>query len=109
MCCDNRDNLMGLSVWVRGSDCPGLILYSTVCTAGRHLTAVFSDERAARPEEEGPQFNNLVVDKNTGRVYIGAVNKLYQLSPNLEPMVSTMKHDVAISQLMWKMEITEQK
>ncbi len=30
------------------------------------------------------QFNNLVVDKNTGRVYIGAVNKLYQLSPNLE-------------------------
>jgi hypothetical protein len=26
----------------------------------------------------------LVVDKNTGRVYIGAVNKLYQLSPNLE-------------------------
>ena len=32
----------------------------------------------------GEQFNNLVVDKNTGRVYIGAVNKLYQLSPNLE-------------------------
>ena len=39
-------------------------------------------------DEEGPQFNNLVVDKNTGRVYIGAVNKLYQLSPNLEQMVS---------------------
>ena len=39
-------------------------------------------------EDEGPQFNNLVVDKNTGRVYIGAVNKLYQLSPNLEPTVS---------------------
>ena len=38
-------------------------------------------------DEEGPQFNNLVVDKNTGRVYIGAVNKLYQLSPNLEQMV----------------------
>ena len=38
-------------------------------------------------EDEGPQFNNLVVDKNTGRVYIGAVNKLYQLSPNLEPTV----------------------
>ena len=42
----------------------------------------------ALSEEEGPQFNNLVVDKNTGRVYIGAVNKLYQLSPNLEPMVN---------------------
>ena len=40
-------------------------------------------------EDDGPQFNNLVVDKNTGRVYIGAVNKLYQLSPNLEPTVST--------------------
>ena len=38
-------------------------------------------------EDEGPQFNNLVIDKNTGRVYIGAVNKLYQLSPNLEPTV----------------------
>ena len=38
-------------------------------------------------DEEGPQFNNLVVDKNTGRVYIGGVNKLYQLSPNLELMV----------------------
>ena len=38
-------------------------------------------------EDDGPQFNNLVVDKNTGRVYIGAVNKLYQLSPNLEPTV----------------------
>ena len=42
----------------------------------------FSDEYAWS-DPEIPQFNNLVVDKNTGRVYIGAVNKLYQLSPNL--------------------------
>lgn len=33
-------------------------------------------------------FNHLVVDKNTGRVYIGAVNRLYQLSPDLELVVS---------------------
>ena len=46
----------------------------------------FTDE-GGLSDEEGPQFNNLVVDKNTGRVYIGAVNKLYQLSPNLEQMV----------------------
>ena len=47
----------------------------------------FTDEGGIS-DEEGPQFNSLVVDKNTGRVYIGAVNKLYQLSPNLEQMVS---------------------
>lgn len=34
------------------------------------------------------RFNHLVVDKNTGRVYIGAVNKLYQLSPDLEQVMS---------------------
>ena len=39
-------------------------------------------------EDTQAQFNNLVVDKNTGRVYIGGVNKLYQLSPKLEVMVS---------------------
>ena len=53
----------------------------------RHIVNQYED-RQALSEEEGPQFNNLVVDKNTGRVYIGAVNKLYQLSPNLEPMVN---------------------
>ena len=42
----------------------------------------FSDEYAWS-DNKIPQFNNLVVDKNTGRVYIGAVNKLYQLSPDL--------------------------
>ncbi|XP_026472464.1 plexin-A4 [Ctenocephalides felis] len=30
------------------------------------------------------RFTHLVVDKNTGRVFIGAVNRLYQLSPDLE-------------------------
>ena len=56
----------------------------------RHIVNHFEDLQSDRlSEDEGPQFNNLVVDKNTGRVYIGAVNKLYQLSPNLEPMVSS--------------------
>lgn len=34
------------------------------------------------------KFNHLVVDKNTGRVFIGAVNKLYQLSPDLDLVMS---------------------
>ena len=51
----------------------------------------FSDEYAWS-DPEIPQFNNLVVDKNTGRVYIGAVNKLYQLSPNLRCVL----HDVTL-------------
>ncbi|XP_076657981.1 plexin A [Halictus rubicundus] len=33
------------------------------------------------PEVE--HMNHLVVDKNTGRLYVGAVNRLYQLSPDL--------------------------
>lgn len=41
-------------------------------------------------------FNHLVVDKNTGRIFIGAVNKLYQLSPDLElagTVTTGPKHD----------------
>ena len=36
---------------------------------------------------EVERFNHLVVDKNTGRVYIGAVNRLYQLSPDLDLVI----------------------
>lgn len=41
------------------------------------------------------KFNHMVVDKNTGRVYVGAVNKLYQLSPDLELVMNevTGPHD----------------
>lgn len=46
----------------------------------KNVVKEFSDEFSWL-DSEIPQFNNLVVDKNTGRVYIGAVNKLYQLSP----------------------------
>merc|ERR1719342_350454 len=55
----------------------------------RHIVNQFEDDQGLS-DEEGPKFNNLVVDKNTGRVYIGAVNKLYQLSPNLEPMIDSV-------------------
>ncbi|KZC04128.1 Plexin-B [Dufourea novaeangliae] len=34
-------------------------------------------------DPEVKHMNHLVVDKNTGRVYVGAVNRLYQLSPDL--------------------------
>lgn len=39
----------------------------------------------SRPEVK--RFNHLVVDKNTGRVFVGAVNHLYQLSPDLELVI----------------------
>ena len=42
-------------------------------------------------DEEGPQFNNLVVDEITGSVYLGGQNRLYQLTPNLEMKVSKIK------------------
>jgi len=41
-------------------------------------------------EEEGPQFNNLVLDMTMGRLYIGAVNRLYQLDQDLELLMETV-------------------
>ncbi|XP_060822188.1 plexin-A4 [Bombus pascuorum] len=38
-------------------------------------------------DPEVKRMNHLVVDKNTGRVYVGAVNRLYQLSPDLSLVV----------------------
>jgi plexin A len=51
-------------------------------SATQDIVTEFSDEFSWM-DNEIPQFNNLVICKNTGRVYIGAVNKLYQLSPDL--------------------------
>ena len=36
------------------------------------------------------RMNHLVVDKNTGRVYVGAVNHLYQFSPDLTLVVKVV-------------------
>ncbi|KAJ8955413.1 hypothetical protein NQ318_003511 [Aromia moschata] len=60
------------------------------------LAVVVAAAEAAQPKEivktfSDPKvqtFNHLVVDKNTGRVYIGAVNRLYQLSPDLDVVIS---------------------
>ena len=57
--------------------------------AVKDIVKTFSDEFAWH-DNEIPQFNHLVVDKNTGRVYIGAVNKLYQLSPDLQLNVAAV-------------------
>ena len=51
-----------------------------IVSSEKFIVKEFSDEFSWL-DSDIPQFNNLVVDKNTGRVYIGAVNKLYQLSP----------------------------
>lgn len=48
---------------------------------GSNVVRNFSDSEVER-------FNHLVVDMNTGRVYIGAVNRLYQLSPDLENVLT---------------------
>ena len=48
-------------------------------SGGTHVVSKFEGDQ---------QFQHLVVDKNTGMLYIGAVNKLYHLSSNLELMVS---------------------
>ena len=65
-----------------------LIIFKYVSEPDKNHIVNHFEDLGSVTEDEGPQFNNLVVDKNTGRVYIGAVNKLYQLSPNLERTVS---------------------
>lgn len=57
-----------------------LLLVATV-TASNDIVKSFQDTKVER-------FNHLVVDKNTGRVFIGAVNRLYQLSPDLDLDIS---------------------
>jgi plexin A len=46
------------------------------------IVQTFSDETGTE------RFNHLVVDKNTGLVFIGAVNHLHQLSPDLALVMS---------------------
>ncbi|KAL3289692.1 hypothetical protein HHI36_023094 [Cryptolaemus montrouzieri] len=56
---------------------------ATAAASSRDIVKTYSDPSVQL-------FNHLVIDKNTGRVYIGAVNKLYQLSPDLD-LVATEK------------------
>lgn len=57
-----------------------VLLPATVHGSTNAIVKQFHD-----PEVE--RMNHLVVDKNTGRVYVGAVNRLYQLSPDLDLVV----------------------
>lgn len=54
-----------------------VLLAVAAAAATSDIVRTYSDTKVER-------FNHLVVDKNTGRVYIGAVNHLYQLTPELE-------------------------
>ncbi|XP_069990321.1 uncharacterized protein [Penaeus vannamei] len=65
--------------------CPNQVLTATSSAAGggdaegpnsRFIVDRFEDDR-------WQEFTHLTVDKNTGTVYAGGVNRLYQLDPNL--------------------------
>uniref|UniRef100_A0A1B6HCH7 Sema domain-containing protein n=1 Tax=Homalodisca liturata TaxID=320908 RepID=A0A1B6HCH7_9HEMI len=68
-----------------------LLVFMALRLGGVTTTIVktFSDDAGTE------KFNHMVVDKNTGRVFVGAVNRLYQLSPDLELVMSdvTGPHD----------------
>uniref|UniRef100_A0A0K2U8T1 Plexin A [Tribolium castaneum] n=1 Tax=Lepeophtheirus salmonis TaxID=72036 RepID=A0A0K2U8T1_LEPSM len=65
-----------LSVWILFTCCPGNL-------KTHDIVARFQDKRSGLEGSKGPALNNLVVDKVTGLVYVGAVNRLYQLHPDL--------------------------
>ncbi|KAL2102653.1 hypothetical protein ACEWY4_001821 [Coilia grayii] len=59
--------------------------------ASRHQTpptAVADDYHTIHSENSEMTFNHLAVDKRNGNVYLGAVNRIYKLSPGLEVQVS---------------------
>ncbi|CAH1158754.1 unnamed protein product [Phyllotreta striolata] len=66
---------------------PSFVILAAVMTMARtavtpkEIVRTFSDPKVRA-------FNHLVIDKNTGRVYIGAINRLYQLSPDLDSVIT---------------------
>uniref|UniRef100_A0AAQ5ZWK4 Sema domain-containing protein n=1 Tax=Amphiprion ocellaris TaxID=80972 RepID=A0AAQ5ZWK4_AMPOC len=54
------------------------------------ITALLQEEEYASFHAENPEwtFNHLAVDYRNGNVYLGAVNRIYKLSPGLEVQVS---------------------
>ncbi|XP_066998157.2 plexin A3 [Anabrus simplex] len=63
----------------------GAVLVVLVLTLGMGSANIKRTDVVRTFTDDGTErFNHLVVDKNTGRVFIGAVNRLYQLSPELE-------------------------
>ena len=64
-------------------------LFVYIQAKDKNIVREFSDEFSWM-DNDIPQFNSLAIDKNTGRVYVGAVNKLYQLSPDLDLTISAI-------------------
>lgn len=54
------------------------------------LTTATSSDIIYQFHDPEVRMNHLVVDKNTGRVYVGAVNRLYQFSPDLQLVVKAI-------------------
>lgn len=79
------------------------LLFAYVKTA---FAASSSDIVKAFGDSKVERFNHLVVDKNTGRVYIGAVNNLYQLSPDLDLVVKVVTGPKQDSDLCSVLECT---
>ncbi|XP_055368141.1 plexin-A4 isoform X3 [Betta splendens] len=64
---------------------------SPIHSAGSQvITASLQEEEYASFRAENPEwtFNHLAVDYRNGNVYLGAVNRIYKLSPDLEVQVS---------------------
>ena len=61
----------------------GVGTYMLLCTIlTTHAAVQYVRDTFTDPTNHG-NFNHLKVDRNTGRIYIGAVNRLYQLSETL--------------------------
>ena len=65
-----------------------LILLLLKFSSEMHASAEVILNQFHDPDVE--RMNHLVVDKNTGRVYVGAVNRLYQLAPDLNLVVKVV-------------------
>ncbi|XP_043223857.1 plexin-A2-like isoform X2 [Amphibalanus amphitrite] len=61
------------------------VLVSVSVSAGARPGYIVHEFSEAAPAEK---LNHLVVDENTGRVYVGAINRLFQLSGDLQTVVS---------------------
>uniref|UniRef100_T1JKQ6 Sema domain-containing protein n=1 Tax=Strigamia maritima TaxID=126957 RepID=T1JKQ6_STRMM len=61
--------------------CAVTVLFLLVTTVHQVSASVVNFTRS---ETETSKFNRLTIDRNSGRVFVGAVNWIYQLLPNLQ-------------------------
>lgn len=86
------------------SPCSIIVLLSLVSSLA--FAASTTDIVRKFGDSDVERFNHLVVDKNTGRVYIGAVNHLYQLSPDLDLVIRVVTGPKQDSDLCSVLECT---